>query len=87
MSVSVIIISGPNENSPKASISVYVLAANSQDGVFVRTTRPRPENNKNALVLDDEMNDLWNRIIIILYLVHGIIIEMNDLWNRRIIGQ
>ena len=54
-------ISGPNENSPKASISVYVLAANSKDGVFVRTRRPRAENSKNALVLDDEMDDPWNR--------------------------
>ena len=55
------VITGPNENSQKASISVYVLAANSQDGVFVRTTKPRPENNKNALVEDAEMNDPWNR--------------------------
>ena len=54
-------MSGPNENAANANISVYVLAANSQDGVFVRTTGPRTENNKNALVLDDEMNDLWNR--------------------------
>ena len=28
------IISGPNENSQQASISVNVLAANSQDGFF-----------------------------------------------------
>ena len=54
-------ISGPNENSPKANISVYVLTANSHDGVFERTTRPRPENKKNALILDDEMNGMWNR--------------------------
>ena len=31
---SVIIITGPNENSQKASISVNVLAANSQDEVY-----------------------------------------------------
>ena len=30
----IIITSGPNENSQKAIISVNVLAANSQDGVF-----------------------------------------------------
>ena len=30
----IIIMSGPNENSQKASISVNVLAANSQDEVF-----------------------------------------------------
>ena len=42
-------MSGPNENAANANISVYVLAANSQDGVFVRTTRPRPENKKSAL--------------------------------------
>ena len=32
--VEVLNISGPNENSQKASISVYVLAANSQDEVL-----------------------------------------------------
>ena len=32
---SVIIISGPNENSQKASISVNVLAADSQDRICV----------------------------------------------------
>ena len=35
---SVKMISGPNENSPEASISVYDLAAYSEDGVFVETT-------------------------------------------------
>ena len=43
---SVIIITGPNENSQKASISVYVLAANSQDEVYEGTTRPRPEKRQ-----------------------------------------
>ena len=43
---SVIIITGPNENSKKASISVYVLAANSQDEVYEGTTRPRPEKRQ-----------------------------------------
>ena len=38
-------------NSPKVSISVYVLAANSHDGVFVRTTRAKLENSKSELVL------------------------------------
>ena len=33
---SVIIISGPNENSQKASISVNVLAAKSQDEVYAK---------------------------------------------------
>ena len=55
---SVIIISGPNENSQKASISVYVLAANSQDEVYEGTTRPRPESDKQTRKLDDEMNDI-----------------------------
>ena len=40
-------VSGPNENSP-SSISVYVLTATNQDGVFVKNARTRPENNKNA---------------------------------------
>ena len=48
-------ISGPNENSQKASISVNVLAANSQDEVYERTTRPRPESDKQTRILDDEM--------------------------------
>ena len=51
-------MSGPNENSQKASISVNVLAANSQDEVFEWTTRPRPESNKQTLILDGEMNDI-----------------------------
>ena len=55
-----VIITGPNENSQKASISVNVLAANSQDGVFEWTTRPRPESDKHTLILDDEINDIWN---------------------------
>ena len=55
---SVRIISGPNENSQKASISVNVLAANSQDEVYERTTRPRPESDKQTRILDDEMNDI-----------------------------
>ena len=54
----IIIISGPNENSQKASISVYVLAANSQDEVYEGTTRPRPESDKQTRKLDDEMNDI-----------------------------
>ena len=54
----VIIISGPNENSQKASISVNVLAANSQDEVYEGTTRPRPESDKQTRKLDDEMNDI-----------------------------
>ena len=53
-----VIISGPNENSPKASISVYVLAANSQDEDYEGTTRPRPESDKQTRKLDDEMNDI-----------------------------
>ena len=44
--VIIIIISGPNENSQKASISVNVLAANSQDEVYEGTTRPRPEKRQ-----------------------------------------
>ena len=55
-------VAGPNENSQEASISVNVLAANSQDGVFEWATRPRPESDKHRLILDDEMNDIWNRI-------------------------
>ena len=42
----IIIITGPNENSQKASISVYVLTANSQDEVYEGTTRPRPEKRQ-----------------------------------------
>ena len=53
-----VIITGPNENSQKASISVYVLAANSQDEVYEGTTRPRPESDKQTRKLDDEMNDI-----------------------------
>ena len=41
-----IIITGPNENSRKASKSVNVLAANSQDEVYEGTTRPRPEKRQ-----------------------------------------
>ena len=52
-----VIITGPNENSQKASISVYVLAANSQDEVYEGTTRPRPESDKQTRKLDDEMNN------------------------------
>ena len=52
------VISGPNENSQKASISVNVLAANSQDEVYEGTTRPRPESDKQTRKLDDEMNDI-----------------------------
>ena len=56
-------ISGPNENSQKASISVYVLTANSQDEVYGGTTRPRPEKRQantktRKQKLDDEMNDI-----------------------------
>ena len=54
----IIIITGPNENSQKASISVNVLAAKSQDEVYERTTRPRPESDKQTRKLDDEMNDI-----------------------------
>ena len=54
----IIIITGPNENSQKASISVNVLAANSQDEVYEGTTRPRPESDKQTRKLDDEMNDI-----------------------------
>ena len=54
----VLIITGPNENSQKASISVYVLAANSQDEDYEGTTRPRPESDKQTRKLDDEMNDI-----------------------------
>ena len=55
----IIIIAGPNEeNSQKASISVNVLAANSQDEVYEGTTRPRPESDKQTRKLDDEMNDV-----------------------------
>ena len=52
------LITGPNENSQKASISVNVLAANSQDEVYEGTTRPRPESDKQTRKLDDEMNDI-----------------------------
>jgi len=38
-------ISGPNENSQKASISVYVLAANSQDEVIISAPN---ENSQKA---------------------------------------
>ena len=51
-------VTGPNENSQKASISVNVLAANSQDEVYEGTTRPRPESDKQTRKLDDEMNDI-----------------------------
>ena len=51
-------MSGPNENSQKASISVNVLAANSQDEVYEWTTRPRPESDKQTRILDDEKNDI-----------------------------
>ena len=51
-------ITGPNENSQKASKSVYVLTANSQDEVYERTTRPRPESDKQTRILDDEKNDI-----------------------------
>ena len=54
----IIIISAPNENSQKASKSVNVLAANSQDEVYEGTTRPRPESDKQTRKLDDEMNDI-----------------------------
>ena len=54
----VYLITGPNENSQKASISVYVLTANSQDEVYEGTTRPRPESDKQTRKLDDEMNDI-----------------------------
>ena len=43
-------ISGPNENSPEASISVYVLAAGSQDGVCVNEHQnTRPERSLEKL--------------------------------------
>ena len=51
-------VTGPNENSQKASISVNVLAANSQDEVYEGTTRPRPGSDKQTRKLDNEMNDL-----------------------------
>ena len=51
-------MSGPNENSQKASISVNVLAANSQDEVYEWTTGPRPESDKQTQILDDEMNGI-----------------------------
>ena len=51
-------ITDPNGNSQKASISVNVLAANSQDEVYEGTTRPRPESDKQTRKLDDEMNDI-----------------------------
>ena len=47
------IITGPNENSQKASISVYVLTANSQDEVYEGTTRPRPESDKQTQKNDE----------------------------------
>ena len=51
-------ISCPNENSQNPSLSVNVLAANSQNKVFKWTTRPRPESDKQTLILDEEMNDI-----------------------------
>ena len=60
---SVIIISGPNENSQKASISVNVLAAKSQDEVYERTTRPRPESDKQTQRLDDEARRALSKFI------------------------
>ena len=81
------IMSGPNENSPKSSMSVYVLqylvrlkthqkqtyrftsqlliaktksSTNSQDEVFVETTKTRPENNQNAIIQYAGRNAPWN---------------------------
>ena len=45
----------------KESISVNVLAANSQDRVFEWTALPWPESDKYTQILDDAMHDLWNR--------------------------
>ena len=48
------IVSGPNYKSPKASISVYVLAAGSQDGICVnehQNTRP-----------DSSLEKLWHEL-------------------------
>ncbi len=47
-----VIVPGPNENQ-NTSISVYVLAANSKDGVSVKATKRRPENKKNALISEN----------------------------------
>ena len=45
-----LIISGPNEISPKASISVYVLAAGCQDGICVNEIQnTRPESSLEKL--------------------------------------
>ena len=48
------------KTSPKASRSVHVSGADCHDGVFIETTRPRPENNNDALVQYAGMNDPWN---------------------------
>ena len=53
------VITGPNENSQKASISVYVLTANSQDEVYEGTTRPRPE--KRQANTKTRRRDEWHR--------------------------
>ena len=52
------IVSCPNEIP---SISVYVVAAQSQDGIFAESTRPWPENNKDGLVQYAGKINPWNR--------------------------
>ena len=48
------IMSCPNEIP---SISVYVVAAQSQDGIFAESTRLKPENKKNGLTQYGRVND------------------------------
>ena len=43
------VISCPNDNSPKASISVYVMTANGQDRIYAETTRFRPASQREKL--------------------------------------
>ena len=50
-------ITGPNENSPKASISVNVMVANDQDGFYVEgTTRARPASTEENLYMRNTRN-------------------------------
>ena len=53
----IIIITDPNENSPKASISVNVMVANDQDGFYVEgTTRARPAGTEENLYMRNTRN-------------------------------
>ena len=51
-------ISGPNENSQKAGVSVYVFAAGSQDGICVNENQnTRPESSLEKLLHELEKFD------------------------------